>query len=86
MEKHYAHGLDLHVLFIEFTQAFVCVNGEKLFEIMYKYGISKKLIRLVQMSMSATKAKVRLTITSVRSLNLTRDLNKVTACPQPYLY
>jgi hypothetical protein len=59
MEKHYAHGLHLHVLFIDFTQAFDSVNREQLFEIMYEYGISKKLIRLVQMSMSTTKAKVQ---------------------------
>jgi hypothetical protein len=42
MEKHYAHGLDLHVLFIDFTQAFDSVNRGKLFETMYAYGISKK--------------------------------------------
>jgi hypothetical protein len=39
MEKHYAHGIDLRVLFIDFTQAFDSVNKEKLFEIMYEYGI-----------------------------------------------
>jgi sorting nexin-29 len=54
MEKHYEHELDLHVLYTDFTQTFDCVNREKLFEIMYKYGIPKKLIRLVQMSMSTT--------------------------------
>jgi hypothetical protein len=43
MEKPYAHGLDLHVMFTDFTQAFESVNREKLFEIMYEYGISKKL-------------------------------------------
>jgi hypothetical protein len=40
MEKHYAHGIDLHVLFIDFTQSFDSVNREKLLEIMYEYGIS----------------------------------------------
>jgi hypothetical protein len=59
MQKHYAYGLDLHVLFTDFTQAFDSVNREKLFEITYEYGISKILIRLVQMSMSTTKAKVK---------------------------
>jgi hypothetical protein len=42
VEEHYAHGLDLHVLFTDFTQAFDGVNREKFFEIMYEYGISKK--------------------------------------------
>jgi methylaspartate ammonia-lyase len=59
MEKHYVHGLDLHVLFTDFTEPFDSVNRQKLFEIMYEYGISKKLIRLVQMSRSTTKAKVK---------------------------
>jgi hypothetical protein len=59
MEKHYAQGLDLHLMFIDFTQAFDSVNREQRFEIMYEYGISKKLIRLIQMSISATKAKVK---------------------------
>jgi sorting nexin-29 len=59
MAKHYAHGLDLCVLFTDFTQAFDRVNREKLFEIMYEHGLSKKLIHLVQMSMSTTKAKVK---------------------------
>jgi hypothetical protein len=86
MEKHYAHGLDLHVLFTDYTQAFDNVNREKLFEIMYEYRISKKLIRLVQMSMNTLKPKLKLAITSVRCLNLTRELNKETTCPQPYLY
>jgi sorting nexin-29 len=59
MKKHYAHGLHLHVLFIDFTEAFDSVNREKLLEIMYEYGISKKLIRLVEMSLNTTKAKVK---------------------------
>jgi hypothetical protein len=47
-------------LFFDFTQAFDSMNREKLFEIMYEYGISNKLICLVQMSMSTTKAKVKI--------------------------
>jgi hypothetical protein len=58
MEKHYAHGVDLHVLFTDFAQAFDCVNRNN-FEIMYENRISKKLICLVQMSMNTTKAKVK---------------------------
>lgn len=59
MEKHYAHGLHLHVLFIDFRQAFDSVNGEKLFEIMYEYGIARKLIHLIQISINNTEAKVK---------------------------
>jgi hypothetical protein len=59
MEKHYVHGLDLHVLLTDFTQAFDSVSREKLFEIMYEYGISKKLICLIQMPVSTSKAKVK---------------------------
>jgi hypothetical protein len=59
MEKHYAHGLDFHVLSVDFTQVFDRVNREKLFEIMYEYENSKKLICLVQMCTSTTRAKVK---------------------------
>jgi len=59
IEKHNEHGLDLHMLFIDFKQAFDSINRAKLFETMDKMGIPQKLIRLIRMTMCQTKARVK---------------------------
>ena len=51
IEKHNKHGLDLHVLFIDFKHAFDSINRKRLFEAMDKMGIPQKLIRLTRMTM-----------------------------------
>jgi len=38
-EKHNEHGLDVHILFIDFKQAFDSINRKRLFEAMDKMGI-----------------------------------------------
>jgi len=38
IEKHNEHGLDLHMAFIDFKQAFVSINRERLFGTMDKMG------------------------------------------------
>jgi hypothetical protein len=86
MEKHYAHGLDLHVLFIDFTQAFDSVNREKLFEIMFEYRTSKKLIRLVQMSMTTTTANVKVGNNLGKEFEFNKGVKQGAACLQLYLY
>jgi len=59
IEKHNEHGLDLHMLFIDFKQAFDSINMERWFGAMDKMGIPQKLIRLIRMSMCQTKARVK---------------------------
>jgi hypothetical protein len=55
IEKHNEHGLDLHMLFIDFKQAFDSINKKRLFETMDKMEIAQKLIRLIRMTMCQTK-------------------------------
>jgi hypothetical protein len=57
IEKHNEHGLDLHMLFIVFKQAFDSINRKRLFEAMDKVGIPQKLIR---MTMCPNKARVKI--------------------------
>jgi sorting nexin-29 len=34
MEKHYEHGMDLYILFVDFRKAFDSVNRERIYETM----------------------------------------------------
>ena len=60
IEKHTEHSLDLHMLFIDFEQAFDSINRKRLFEAMDKTGIPQKLIRLIRMTMCQTKVRVKI--------------------------
>jgi len=60
IEKHNEHGLDLHILFIDFKQAFDSIIRERLFGAMDKMRIPQKLIRLIRMNMCQMKARVKI--------------------------
>jgi len=60
IEKHNEHGLDLHMLFIDFKQAFYSINKERLFGAMDRMGIPQKLIRLIRMTMCQAIARVKI--------------------------
>jgi hypothetical protein len=59
IDRHNEHGLDLHMLFIDFKQAFFSIQRKRLFEAMDKMRIPQKLTRLIRMTMCQTKAGVR---------------------------
>ena len=59
MEKKWEHGLDLHMLFVDFKQAFDSVNRRKLLETMNTTGIPQKSIRLTEITMEDKKAVVK---------------------------
>lgn len=60
MEKCCEYGIDLHILFVDFKEAFDSVNRKKLTRALNELQVPQKLIRLVIMTMSGTKAKVKL--------------------------
>ena len=59
-EKNWEHGFDLHMLFIDFEQAFDSVNRRQLSEAIEEVGIPQKLIKLVEMTLKDTKAAVKI--------------------------
>jgi hypothetical protein len=60
MEKHYEFGLELHLLFIDYKQAFDSINRTELFAVMEKTNIPHKLIRLIKMTLNKTTATVKI--------------------------
>jgi len=60
IERHTEHGLDLHMLFIDFKQAFDSIKRGRLLTAMDRMGIPQKLFRLTRMTMQQTKARVKI--------------------------
>lgn len=60
LEKAYEYDIDLYHLFIDFKQAYDSVDRNKLLKALLKLGIPKKLVRLINMTLSNSKCKVKL--------------------------
>ena len=60
MEKCREQRQNLHIVFIDFTKAFDCVNRELLLEIMCKLGCPSKLVRVVKKLYSGVHARLRI--------------------------
>jgi sorting nexin-29 len=58
LDKCYEYDVDIHVLLIDFKQAYDSIYRNKLMEILYSFGIPRKLVRLVKMNLTHTKGKV----------------------------
>jgi hypothetical protein len=49
----------VHQLFIDFKKAYDSVKREVLYNILFEFGIPKKLVRLLKMCLNETCSKVR---------------------------
>lgn len=58
IEKAYEHNIELHVLFLDFRQAFDGLNRQKVLEDMQAMEVPAKLIRLTKMTMEGSRARV----------------------------
>jgi len=58
-EKHYKCNKDLHLVFVDFKQAYDSISRNKLWKIMENFGISQKYIALVKMCNSNINLKIR---------------------------
>ena len=58
MEKCYEFNTPLHILFVDFKQAFDSINRIYLINAMYECGIPSKLVRLADMTLQNSEARV----------------------------
>lgn len=58
MEKSREQRQNLHIIFIDFTKAFDCVNRDLLFKILQKLGCPAKFVRIVSMLYSSVHARL----------------------------
>lgn len=59
MEKYYEFDKDLHMIFIDFKQAYDSIDREQLWIVLQNFGLPKKLVNLVKSCNSNTTCKVR---------------------------
>ena len=76
MEKCFEFNTDLHILFVDYKQAFDSVNRVELLNIMEGYGIPKKLIRLVDMTMKESNARITIAGNVSNALNITQGVRQ----------
>jgi hypothetical protein len=58
LEKNWEHSEAVHQLFIDFKKAYDSVRRETLYNILFEFGIPKKLVRLIKMGLSETYSRV----------------------------
>ena len=58
MEKCYKYNIDLHILFVDYKQAFDNVNWNQLFRVLVNDGMPNKLIKIIQLCKLDSQCKV----------------------------
>jgi len=58
-ERKCDYNLEVHQLFIDFKEAYDSVRKEVLYKILIEFGIPRKLVRLIKMSLTGTYSRVR---------------------------
>ena len=59
LEKKWEYNEEVQQLFIDFKKAYDSVRREFLYKILIEFGIPKKLVRLIKMSLTETYRRVR---------------------------
>jgi hypothetical protein len=58
-EKYHEYNIDLHNIFIDFSQTFDTVNRDAIYNSLIKHNVPDKLIKLIKLTMQQTKMKVK---------------------------
>jgi len=59
LEKKWEYNEPVHQLFIDFKKAYDSVRSEVLYKILIEFGIPRKLVRLIKMSLTEIYSRVR---------------------------
>ena len=59
LEKKWEYSEPVHQLFIDFKKAYTSVRRGVLYKILIEFGIPRKLVRLIKMSLTETYSRVR---------------------------
>jgi len=59
LKKFYEYNKDMHILFVDFKQAYDSIDREQLWTALRNFRIPKKLVKLVEMCNQQTFCKVR---------------------------
>jgi len=59
LRKKWEYNEEVHQLFIDFKKAYDSVRREVLYKVLIEFGILRKLVRLVKMSLTETYSRVR---------------------------
>ena len=59
LEKKWEYSEPVHQLFIDFKKAYDSFRREVLYKILIEFGIPRKLVRLIKMSLTGTYSRVR---------------------------
>ena len=60
LEKKWEYNKDVSQLFIDFEKAYDSIKRESLYDILIKFGVPKKLVRLIKICFDGTQSKVRI--------------------------
>ena len=59
-EKCYEYNIELHNIFVDYSQTFDSVNRNKIIECLTKYKVPKKLIKLIGLTFINSTEKVKI--------------------------
>jgi len=59
LEKKWEYNEEVHQLFLDFKKAYDSVRREVLYKILIEFGIPRKLVRLIKMSLTETYSRAR---------------------------
>jgi len=59
-EKRYEYNIDFHNIFVDYLQAFNCINRNKVIDSLNEYNIPSKLIKLIILTLLGTNALVKI--------------------------